>query len=193
MDIHDEKALLRRVALGDEAAFTLLFERCQPGISYVAYQMLHDLEDTRDVLQEIMSKVWQNRARLPQLDNFGAYLHTLTRNHIYDQFRKKANEDAFIAQELQKGPLSHNAFNEIQYRQLLDRLHHLMKQLPPQQYRAFRLSKLEGLRLEEVAGHMGIARETVKKHLKEALKTIRLQLQRQENGWLLCMLLALHN
>lgn len=192
MDLHEEKALLLRVAEGDEDAFALLFGWCQPKISFVAHKMLYDLEDTKDVLQEIMSKVWQNRSRLPHLDSFGAYLHTLTRNFIYDQFRKKANEDAFITRQMQQEPLSHNAFNEILYNELLDRLHTMMKLLPPQQHRVFRLSKLEGLKLEEVAERLGISRETVKKHLKEAVKTIKAQLQQYESGWLLFILLVMN-
>ncbi len=164
--LHNEREILQQIAIGDEEAFKIFFHWYQPEISYVAFKMLRDKEAVKDVLQEIMSKIWQNRARLSHLNNTGAYVATLTRNHIYDHFRKMANEDAYITGLISQQPVSEGNFNQIAYKDFITHLHLHLEKLPPQQRKAFKLSKLDGLKLEEVATQMGISRETVKKHLK---------------------------
>lgn len=171
--LHNEREILQQIAIGDEAAFKVFFHWYQPEISYVAFKMLGDKEAVKDVLQEIMSKIWQNRTRLPHLDRAGAYINTLTKNHIYDHFRKMANEDAYITGLIQQQSVAESNFNQLVYKDFITRLHVHLEKLPPQQRKVFQLSKLDGLKLEEVALQMGISRETVKKHLKAAMESLK--------------------
>jgi RNA polymerase sigma factor (sigma-70 family) len=48
-----------------------------------------------------------------------------------------------------------------------------IEQLPPQQKKAFLLSREEHLSYEKIGEEMGISRNTVRNHLTEAVKTIR--------------------
>ncbi|MBO9574037.1 MAG: sigma-70 family RNA polymerase sigma factor, partial [Chitinophagaceae bacterium] len=45
--------------------------------------------------------------------------------------------------------------------------------LPPQRRKVFELSRLEGLKYEEIASQLNVSRETVKRHLSEATKNLR--------------------
>ncbi len=180
--LHTEE-LLRQVAEGDESAFRVLYDLYRHKVYYVALRMLRSETDAKDALQDIFLKLWQNKSRLSVLENFSGYLNVLIRNHIYDTFRKKMQEDKYLQQiipvELQSDP--DQLFDEIKYRQLLGKVHEAVRNLPPQQRRVFELSRMEGMKHEAIAHELGIARDTVKKHLMAALKQLRSFLLTQEN------------
>jgi RNA polymerase sigma-70 factor (ECF subfamily) len=48
-------------------------------------------ETAEDVVQEVFIKLWMNKEKLPAIENFNAYLNTVTRNHIFNNLRKLAH------------------------------------------------------------------------------------------------------
>jgi len=54
-----------------------------------------------------------------------------------------------------------------------DLLAKAIAQLPPQQKKAFELSRIKGKKHEEIARLMNISKETVKKHVMEASRTLK--------------------
>ncbi|WP_158624943.1 RNA polymerase sigma factor [Gynurincola endophyticus] len=170
-----DEELLLQIADGSETAFRDLYEFYRHKVYYVALKMLRSETDAKDALQDVFLRIWQNRTRLVEIENFSGYLNVLIRNYIYDKFRKKMNEDKYLQQLLPSGWLGENdqLFDEIKYRQLLEKVFLAAKKLPPQQRRVFELSRIEGLKHEAIATELGIAKDTVKKHLMAALRQLR--------------------
>lgn len=170
----DNLALLQQVANGNEKAFRLLYDRYRNQVFYVGFKFLKSEAAAEDVLQEVFSKIWINRKKLAKIIDFSKYLNTLTLNYIYNLLRRKAHEEAFLHEELVKINLNHEeAFSYIDLRELEDLLHKAVKQLSPQQKKVFELSRVQGLKHEEIAKELNISRETVKKHIMEALSNVR--------------------
>jgi RNA polymerase sigma-70 factor (ECF subfamily) len=57
------------------------------------------------------------------------------------------------------------------------RINELVENLPPQQKAVYRLSRLQGLRNDEIAEVLNISPNTVKAHLSKALETLRNRLR----------------
>lgn len=131
-------------------------------------------EVAEDGLQDIFLKIWQNRSRLPEIENFNAYVHRMAYNYAYSGFRNMAKE-ALILQELKNA----TAVNTLDPEKLLltkevkAQIQALIDQLTPQQREVFRLSREGGLKHEEIAKQLGISVLTVKKHMGLALKVLR--------------------
>lgn len=189
---YNEIDLLKKVAEGNEPAFRTLFDLHRDKIYYIAYRLLKTEAASEDVVQEVFIKLWLNREKLAPLDNFPAYLNTITRNHIFSQLRKLATEEAYLRELIarekiagDKDPADAVAFNEL--KRLLSEA---VTQLSPQQKKVYQLGKIEGKKYEEIADALQISRETVKNHMVEALRSIKTYLRRHEQLLIILLLMA---
>jgi RNA polymerase sigma-70 factor (ECF subfamily) len=134
-----------------------------------------------DAVQEIFIKIWVNKEKLSEIENFRAYLHILVRNHALNSLRKLANEEQFIRKLMASENHSDiETSDQAIYNELKKHLNEAVVTLSPQQKKAYNLSRIEGLKYEEIAEQMEISRETVKKHISEALRIIRKHLSEEE-------------
>lgn len=173
---YEESTLLSRVAKGEEDAFRALFTEYRHQVYHIARKLLQSDEKAEDALQEIFLKIWLNREKLPEIHSFGAYLNTITRNYLYNALRRLAYEEVFLQQSTQPGFTSdgrEDILSPLVLRELRELLQKVIATLTPQQRRVFELSRMEGLRHDEIATLLDISKETVKKHLGEALRIVR--------------------
>lgn len=173
--LYNLPALLRQLAANSEYAFTYVFDYYRPQIYGVALHMLKSPVQAEEIVQDVFTKVWINRARLPEIRNFDGWLFMVARNLVVTCLRKQtyalqAQRDISAFQ----GGTANNTDHQLQldlYRRLTEEA---VNQLPPQQKKVYQLARMEGLSREAIAGKLGIAPSTVKAHLKNALKAIRL-------------------
>lgn len=174
----DQKDLLLRISGGDEKAFHLLYELYQEKIFFLSLKLMGSKEKARDLTQEIFLKLWINREKLANVEHFSAYLNTIVRNEAYSRFRARSVEEVFLFDWMEEeknaeaDPLQKVSFSELQIA-----LHEAVQTLSPQQKKVFQLGKLEGLKHEEIAERLSISKETVKKHMMEALRNVKVYLE----------------
>lgn len=192
---YEEKSLFALVARGDEAAFHALYSHHRDHVYNIALRLLQSASLAEDVLQEVFLKIWLGREKLPKINCFSAYLNTITRNHIYNTLRKQAYEELLLERlfPLQMASLRGTALDNISYRELQEALQKVVATLTPQQKRVFELSRMEGLKHEDIARQLNVSRETVKKHVSEALRMVRLQLRRFKHVPEMVLLLLILN
>jgi RNA polymerase sigma-70 factor (family 1) len=170
---YEEKALLQRVAEGNEAAFNQLFERHRNGVYLHALTYTKSPEFAEELVLDIFMKIWNNRQRLVEVDHFPGYLFILSRNQVISAMRKRLEQpitDVDLTQwETQvMRPDKHLEFKEVQ--SLLEKG---IAALSPQQRTAFTLSRKEGKTYDEIAVIMGISKRTVNFHIVGALNSLR--------------------
>ena len=169
--------LLKQVATGNAAAFRQLYNQYRKQVFYFGLKFLKSQTEAEDVLQEVYSKIWMNRKSLVEINNFSKYLNTLTLNHIYNLLRRKAHKEAFLHDELFNTVHSQEeAFESVDLHELEGLISKAVFDLPPQQRKVFELSRLQGLKHDEIAQHLNISKETVKKHIMEALRNVKFYL-----------------
>ena len=86
--LHNETEILAGIARGDEGAFTELFYAYYNQLGEFVYSLVRDKEATAEIMQEIFTKIWINRASLPAVRNFDAYLFISCRNHTLNHIRQ---------------------------------------------------------------------------------------------------------
>lgn len=170
-----EKELLRRTGAGDAVAFAQLFEQYRDKVFSAAWKITGIRAAAEDAVQDIFLKVWMQRDKLTEINSFTAWLHTLTKHHIYNELRKVAYEHTFLKEMLAEETT--DTFQQVSFHELQDMLHRAVSQLPPQQQRVYLLSREEGLKYHEIAERLQIAPSTVKTHMIEALRTLKQQLR----------------
>jgi RNA polymerase sigma-70 factor, Bacteroides expansion family 1 len=177
-ELYNETALLTNLARGDEAAFRTLFDRHWDNIYGVAYALTKSPQVAEEMVHDIFLKIWQHRARLPELKNFSDYLFIIARNHIISVLRKKINEQPFTGQLLEYfQAIGGSPEEQLLYREAESLVQKAVQLLPPQQHTVYRLSREQGLNQEEIAARLNISVHTVKSHMNKALHFIRHYLQ----------------
>ncbi|MBV4360587.1 RNA polymerase sigma factor [Pinibacter aurantiacus] len=184
------KLLLEKIANADESAFKLLFDLYHRKVLFIAKKILKEETYAIDALQEVFIKIWINRSKLPDIENFDAYFNALVRNCMYDHLKKHAflglmenavGEDV----ETEDG----NTLNIVLGKDLQNTIAQALEHLPPQQKRVFELSRFEGLKYHEIADLLHISKETVKKHIVRASRFVKGYLISHGHMVLLCTLI----
>jgi RNA polymerase sigma-70 factor, ECF subfamily len=91
-EIIDEGLLLRRMAAGDEAAFTLLYRRKHPAIYRFALHMSGNASIAEDVTQEVFMTLIRDAKRFdPGRGTLGGFLFGIARNHLRRRWELERN------------------------------------------------------------------------------------------------------
>lgn len=169
----DEKELLSKIAAGDSLAFGELFDRYYNKVLSQTLAYKKSLVEAEDLTQEIFLKVWNAREKLGAVKSFKNYLFILSRNEMVEALRKKAVELSLkeTLPELKEDILLPD--QQLEYREAYQLILQGMEQLPDQQKRVFRMSRLEGKTNGEIAEAMGIAKTTVRWHIVLALNFLK--------------------
>lgn len=171
---YTEHELALLISQGNREAFRYLFDEYRNKIYSVCWKFSCSETVAEDLAQEIFIRIWENREKFAAVDKLNGYLNSIIRNHIFNYLRREGIEHRMKLlvsenQEAADKPI----IDSIYYKELQGMIHDAVSQLPPQQKKVYQLSRLEGLKHQEIADHMGIARSTVKGHMVEALNFIR--------------------
>jgi len=170
----NETELLTAIAAGDQRAFTELFEFYEPYVYDYGRKLTRSTDQAAEIVQDVFLKIWLNREKLSVVENFGAYLNRVVRNHSLNVIRKMAQKaksavklkaSAKEADESTSELLDYNESNRI--------LNQAIDNLPTQQKLVYTLCHVQGLKYEEAAAQLNISSRTVQAHMGQALKHIR--------------------
>jgi RNA polymerase sigma-70 factor (family 1) len=169
---YDEKELLARVAGGDEAAFAVLVDAYRNKVFSHALTYIKTYEVAEELVQDIFMKVWTNRHRLPEVEQFKSYLFILGRNQLVSAIRKKVTittspDSADVTEDLLLPDKQYH------YKETYTAIMKGIERLPSRQKEVFTLSRIEHLSYEEIGGRLGISKSAVKFHIILALNFLR--------------------
>ncbi|MFD2938457.1 RNA polymerase sigma factor [Flavobacterium notoginsengisoli] len=172
----DEKKLLLELSQGSELAFTNLYNLYKNNVYSTAVRITKSKIQAEEAVQDIFLKIWQNRETLAEVTHFENYLFIISRNHLFNAIKKIARETSLISEIEQKDTGLIDTDNSIKDEQYNIILNQIVEQLPPQQQKVYQMVKRDGLSHQKIGEDLGISTETVKKHMAQALKFIRLKI-----------------
>lgn len=168
----DEAALLARIAVRDEGAFRVIFDRYRKRLYTFALKVLRSETLAEEVVQETFVKIWLMGDPLKNIKNLESYLVKAARNKSIDMLRVQSRHE-----KLQIAGAVSEVHNETEEQVLLNDtralIHNAIQQLPRQQRAVYELCHIEGLKYEEAAERLHISPLTVKTHMQQALKNLR--------------------
>ena len=188
-DLYDIKELFTSFANGDERAFRTIFEFYKKRVFSIGLKMLKSETEAEEIVQDVFLSIWMAKAILDTINDPEAYLFTITYNTINTHLKKASRNRQFIDKVIEHLTDVQNTTEDTviahETEKLIDVAIH---RLPPQQKTIYQLSRQEGLSYDEIAKRMNISRNTVRNHLAEAMKTIRVFLKKAS---MLCMLVII--
>ena len=168
-----EKELIILLKEGDEKAFTTLYRRYWSKVYNFSRLYLSSILEIEEVVQEVFVKVWESRSLLREDDNFKGFLFVITRNLVFNQFRRSFNENAYKLTVLSSIMPYYNLEEELTAADLQEFIEKMVKELPPRQQEVFNLSRNAQLTYKEISIRLNISEKTVEYHMGLALKYLR--------------------
>lgn len=169
-----DEALAVRARGGDTAAFGELVERHQEKAIGLAYTVVRNFEDARDVAQEAFVKAHAALGRFESRSKFTTWLYRIVTNQALDFLRKRretTQEDTSIFELVADASVS--AGEAMLDGELKTALTEAVSRLPDNQRKAVTLRYFAGLSIEETAESMQIASGTVKATCFQAIGNLK--------------------
>ncbi|MHA4812046.1 RNA polymerase sigma factor [Flavitalea flava] len=187
---YSEHELLLLLADGDRLAFRQLFD-CHWGLVYgVGLRLTKSPELSKDLVQDIFLKLWDNRIKLSGINNFKGYLYKMASNLAHDQLRsavfRESNKD-FLA--------NYFSYNESSPHEMLEKkelgevVNAAINSLPPKLLQVFSLNRFEGLSHDEIARRLDISPLSSKTYMVRALMSLRTQLSKNADKLMIITIL----
>lgn len=167
--------LFLQVGEGNEPAFRKIFNLYKERFYCTSLKMTYSGHMAEEIVQKVFISLWIKRNQVASAENPEGYLFTMLNNSIYAHFRKLAAEKAMkkkVGQQseyVDPSPVEDTLFG----RENSKMLETVINRLPPQQRTVFILSRQQGLSRLEIAGQLHISPNTVKNHLREAVRFVR--------------------
>ncbi|HUF91182.1 MAG TPA: sigma-70 family RNA polymerase sigma factor [Candidatus Limnocylindria bacterium] len=178
-----DEALCARVAGGDEQAFDALVSRYQGRAYRLAWSILRDAEDARDVSQDAFVTLYRSASTFRGGARFSTWFYRILVNQCLDLrrrgswWRRLVDRDAGdegepSLTERQAGPASDPA-GDIDKERMMARLWTEVDRLAPRQRAALLLHVQEELPAADIASVLGCSEATVRVHLHRAVQALK--------------------
>lgn len=177
---HINQALLQDTANGNQQAFANMVTPFFDHLFGFALSVTKSAVIAEEVVQDVFVQIWRHRAELPAIENIQGWIFTIARNKAYNAFQKQLNDRITLKQLDDFFAIAPGSSDDqILVKESEALIHKAVSALPEQQAQVFRLSRMQHLSLDEIAERLQISKETVKKHLTRALKSVRTFIQAQ--------------
>lgn len=190
----NEKELFARMAEGDQAAFTKIFEHYEPRLYPFVLKITRSEITAEEIVQELFIKLWTNRAAAKQIENPRSYIFRMASNRTANYLKTIARQIRVDENASGQVVVERNVTEEmVDLKETEELINKAVQQLPEQQKKVYIFSRREGLNAEEIAVRMNISSKTVKNHLTEALHTIKEKLQNSPGAAIALIIFLMKN
>ena len=172
--IGGEKLLIKQFKGGDHNAFKVLYHKYAPKLFGFSRKYLNSDIESEEIVQEVFIRIWEKKENIDENQSFSSYVFQAAKHKIFNGFRKKVNEQAYL-DFLILSDNSSSSFTEmeVEYREIKEKADQAIKAMPPKRQEIFRLSREQGLKNKEIAEKLQISIKTVENQMGQALKFLR--------------------
>jgi len=156
--------------------FRKLVEVTSPFAYSVAFRMLGDDDQAKDVVQETMVTIWQKLAKIRSASVYKTWVYRIVINKCYDNLRARKRNMEYSANDKTWAILSDNLSQwpstELENTETAMIIAALTDRLSLKQKAVFVLSELEEMTSDEISGITGMSKLAIKANLYYARKSI---------------------
>lgn len=179
---HSDFQLIVLLRSGDEIAFKEIYLRYNSLILAYAYKKLRDLDEAKDVIQEVFTYLWANRTDFKLETTLAGYLYKAVLHKILNLFRHKTFCSKYV-DEINALIIKNDESSDylVREKEIAATIAKEISLLPPRMREVFELRQKNFLSNKEIAEKLELSEHTVATQMKKSLKVLRTKLG---NGFL---------
>lgn len=169
---------LERLGKGDKDAFAALYGKYAGQCANFALMLLKDKDAARDITHDVFVRIWNQRERIACVTSFPSYLYRMMRNEVLlycgrtQIDRRYLDYLSSVSEEFRACTDEETDFEDLRMTVSL-----AVDKMPEQRAKVFMMSRMDGLPHQKIAELLGISVRTVEKHITNALRDIREEIE----------------
>lgn len=169
-----DDALMQLLRDSDMAAFAEIYRRYWERMTMHVLKVIGSKEDARDIVQEVFVSVWRRREEIELRSSLAGYLLRSVRNISIRHIERNITRHQYLQTLSLAAEWDRTDPGQCyEAKELQEQIERAVAGLPAKMQEVYILSRREKMSYKEIAEHLGIAENTVKKQLSNALKTLR--------------------
>lgn len=132
-----------------------------------------DLDSSRELVQDLFVSIYENRKSLMITTSLRSYLYQAVRNRCLNHLRKIDVRREFQKQAVKNGESDESLEDQILANELEHEIFQIISKLPSKCQEVFNMSRINGMRNQEISDKLDISIRTVETHISNALKVLR--------------------
>ena len=174
---HDNEILIQPLKNGSVKAFDALYQLYSARLyNFVLKISKGDTYMAEEIVQRVFIKIWEDRSMLDTQKSFNAFICTIAKNMLMNEYKHQMVEFVYQDYILQiNKDESSDGVDKIEYVFLEKYLNTLIEQLTPARREVYIMNRIDKLTVKEIAQRSGKSEKTIEKQLSEANEFIRRQ------------------
>lgn len=161
----------------DDQAFAELFKRYGKQVYKMAYSRVRSREAAEEIVQNLFIAFWDKRTT-QSIDNISSYFYTAVKHKVLNVIESQIVQKKYWDYYKNFIPRQENLTEQtVEFNELLAAIEKRMEYLPEKSKKVFRLNRLEGHSITEIANALNLSEKAIEYHLTRSLKELRLHLK----------------
>ncbi len=176
--------VIRRCLAGEKDLFRHLMERYEKRAFWVAFNLLGNTEEARDVLQDAFVRAYRSLDRFDYGRKFYTWFFRIVTNLAIDRLRRRGVAKSVpLGEEMEESiPSGESPSLPLEREETRRKVRELLDTLPPKFKAVMVLRDIEGLSCKEIAPVLGTTYATVRWRLHKARQLFREKWERMERN-----------
>jgi RNA polymerase sigma-70 factor (family 1) len=166
--------LQQRIAVGDQLAYQKLFTMYYSKLRNFSNNLVGNKEYAEEIVNDVFINLWRRRIMITEIENLQLYLYHAAKNASLNHLNKSSRTKTVSIDEVvvEMDTFFNNPEEILITKQMSERLHTAVNDLPNRCRMILKLVKEDGLSYKETAQLLNISVSTVDNQLVLALKKL---------------------
>jgi RNA polymerase sigma-70 factor (family 1) len=174
---YSDEDLLEAIRHDDEEAFAEIFSRYWDRVYHMTYPKVRSEAVTQEIVQDLFVTIWEKRRSLA-IKNLESYFYASVRNRALNYIESQLVRRRYWIYYRRYLPTTvESTANTVELNELEEMVKVGISNLPEKSQLIFKLSRLEGRTISEIADALNLSEKAIQYHLTQSLKKLRVHLK----------------
>jgi len=169
-----DKGKIDELRRGSHQAFQDIFIAYFRNVRFFIYSFIKSENDAEELAQDVFMKIWENHQSIDTNKSFDSYLYTIARNSVFNFLKHKLVENSYKEYTYSaKTEFVSDPENILFAKEIELLIEMTVEKMPERRAEIYRLSRVKGLKNEEIAKELSISKKTVENQLSLAISELK--------------------